>query len=116
MVALVVAWRWRRGDGGARPRLGRRDVPDFYRRALRLLARRGVRPAPHETAREFCARIQAEIPAWSAAADSLTLAYERVRFGSALLAPDERAALAHSLTVLRAGGEHTSASRSQTCL
>jgi hypothetical protein len=100
-VALVVAWRWRRGDGGARPRLGRRDVPHFYRRALRLLARRGVRPAPHETAREFCARIQAEVPAWSAAAGSLTLAYERVRFGGSPLAPDERDALARSLTTLR---------------
>jgi hypothetical protein len=90
-VALVVAWRWRRGDGVARRRVGRRDVPDFYRRALRLLARRGVRPAPHETAREFCARIQAEIPAWR----------------------DAAGVLAHSLTALRTGRDHTSSSRSR---
>jgi hypothetical protein len=101
VVALVAAWRWRRGDSGARPRLGRRDVPDFYRHALRVLARRGVRPEPHETAREFCARLQAEIPAWGDAAGALTLAYEHVRFGGASLAPDERAALARSLAALR---------------
>jgi hypothetical protein len=112
-VALVVAWRWRRGDGMARPRFGRRDVPDFYRRALRLLARRGVRPEPHETAREFCARIQAELPAWRDAAGALTSAYERVRFGELPLVGDERTALAHSLTALRAGRDHTSSSRSR---
>ena len=108
VVALVVAWRWRRGDGNTRPRLGGRAVPDFYRRALRLLARRGVRPAPHETAREFCARIQAEIPAWSDAAGALTSAYERVRFGRAPLASDERTALAHSLARLRGSRQVTS--------
>jgi len=111
-VALVVAWRWRRGDAVSAPRLGRRDVPDFYRRALRLLARRGVRPAPHETAREFCARVQAEIPAWREAAGDLTSAYERVRFGGSSLAPDERAVLAHSLSALRSSRDHTSSARS----
>ena len=112
VVAFVVAWRWRRGDGVARPRLGRRDVPDFYRRALRLLARRGVRPAPPETAREFCARVQAAIPAWSAAASALTLAYERVRFGGSPLAPDERATLAQSLAVLRGSRKNMPSPRS----
>jgi protein-glutamine gamma-glutamyltransferase len=100
-VAFVAAWRWRRGDRLVRQRAGRRDVPEFYRRALRLLARRGMRPGPDETAREFCARVQAEIPAWSDAAGALTLAYERVRFADAPLAPDERAALAQCLIALR---------------
>ena len=100
-VAFVVAWRWRRGDGLVRQRVGGRDVPEFYRRALRMLSRRGVRPAPHETAREFRTRIQTEVPAWSDAADTLTSAYERVRFGNAPLTADERAALARCLIALR---------------
>jgi hypothetical protein len=69
---------------------------------LRLLARRGVRRAPHETARELWERVQAERPAWGEAVGTLTLAYERVRFGGAPLEPDERAALARSLAALRA--------------
>jgi transglutaminase-like putative cysteine protease len=100
VVVLVVAWRRRRGGGFAWPRARRRDVPDFYRRALRRLARRRLRPAPHETAREFCARVQAEVPAWSEAAGQLTAAYERVRFGGAALAAHERAALDRALSAL----------------
>jgi protein-glutamine gamma-glutamyltransferase len=101
VLALVVVWRRRRGGHLAGPRGRGRDVPDFYRRALRALARRGVRPAPHETAREFCARVRAERPAWSEAATVVTSAYERVRFGGAALTADERAALGESLTALR---------------
>jgi hypothetical protein len=101
VVAAVVAWRLRRGGGVGRPRAGRRAVPDFYRRALRLLARRGVRPARHETAREFAERVGAQRPAWSDAIGRLTLAYERVRFGGAALSAEERLALARSLSALR---------------
>lgn len=101
-VVAVVAWRWRRGAFAGRPRFGRATVPDFYRRALRLLARRGVHRAPHETARELWERVQAEHPARADAIGTLTLAYERVRFGGAALGPDERAALDRSLSALRA--------------
>jgi transglutaminase-like putative cysteine protease len=101
-VALAFVWRRRRGDAVVRMRLGRHDVPDFYRRALRRLARRGIRPAPHETAREFCARVQAEAPAWADAADALTQAYERVRFGGASLVPADRATIDAALRTLRA--------------
>jgi hypothetical protein len=102
VVAAIVAWRWRRGGVIGWPRLSRDAVPDFYRRALRLLARRGVRRARDETAREFWERVQAERPAWGDAVGTLTLAYERVRFGGGALGPDERAALARSLSALRA--------------
>jgi protein-glutamine gamma-glutamyltransferase len=100
IVAAAVVWGLRRG--GVIPRLGgaRREMPGFYRRALRVLARRGVRPAPDETAREFCERVQSERPAWSGAVGALTLAYERVRFGDVALAPAERAALDRSLAEL----------------
>jgi len=100
-VALVVAWRWHGGAGLARPRFGRRALPDFYRRALRLLARRGVRPAPHETAREFSERIRTERPAWAEAVAALTLAYERVRFGGATLTADERTGADAAVAALR---------------
>lgn len=100
-VAALVAWRLGRGGLVARTRPGRRAMPDFYRRALRALARRGVRPAPHETAREFCERVQRESPAWGDAVGELTLAYERVRFGGAAIDAAERVALERSLSALR---------------
>lgn len=100
-IALVVAWRWGGGARVMRPRFGRRALPDFYRRALRLLARRGIRPAPHETAREFSARIRAERPPWGDSVTTLTLAYERVRFGGTTVGADERAALERALSALR---------------
>jgi len=101
VVAALVAWRLRRGGVLGRSRVGRRAVPDFYRRALRLLARRGVRPARHETAREFCERVRAERATWGDAVSALTLAYEHVRFGGTELGPIERDALDRSLSTLR---------------
>jgi hypothetical protein len=64
-----------------------RGLRDFYARALRRLARRGLRPAPHETAREFCARVGAEAPALTAPLAELTVAYEATRFGGQSLTP-----------------------------
>ncbi len=100
ILGVVAAWHLGRG-GVVRRRLGRRAVPEFYRRALRLLARRGMRPGHGETAREFWARVQAEVPNAGSALGTLTFAYERVRFGAAALGPQEVAALEHSLSVLR---------------
>jgi protein-glutamine gamma-glutamyltransferase len=98
---LVAAWMlWRHG-----PRAGRRvtsaTVPRFYLRALRLLARRGFRRAPTETAREFSRRVEEKAPAVAGALARLTAAYERCRFGAGTLNPEEAAALEASLAALR---------------
>ena len=100
LIGAVVAWRLGRA-GIVRRGVGRRAAPDFYRRALRLLARRGIRLDRRETAREFWARVQTEAPACGAALGTLTLTYERVRFGSATLGPHDVAAIADSLSALR---------------
>lgn len=81
-VGLAAALRYRRGPRPA-PR-----VPAFYARALRVLARRGFRPAPGETAREFLARVTAAAPTCAAPLAGLTGGYERVRFGSAAPPPE----------------------------
>jgi transglutaminase-like putative cysteine protease len=101
LVAAVVAWRLRRSGPVGRRALARRAVPDFYRRALRLLARRGIRPAGPETAREFSARVRAAAPAWAGALDTITRAYERARFDTARLVPEDLAAIDRSLAILR---------------
>ena len=76
---VVIVWAVRRHRAGPG---GRVPLPLFYARALRRLARRGLRPAPHETAREFCRRVGAEAPALSASVARLTTAYEAARFGA----------------------------------
>jgi len=90
VAAAVVAWvAWRRlaAWGPARAAVSR--PPDFYRRALRVLARAGLRPAPSETAREFAARVADSAPAATEAMRGLTASYEAVRFGGQT--PDARA-------------------------
>ncbi|MDP2627020.1 MAG: DUF4129 domain-containing protein, partial [Candidatus Rokubacteria bacterium] len=69
-------------------------------RALRALARHGLRPAPGETAREFCARAAAAVPGWAEPLASLTAAYERARFGVSALTAGEEAALEGWLAAL----------------
>jgi transglutaminase-like putative cysteine protease len=97
VVATVVAaagWRRRRSvTAGV-------AVPGFYARALRLLARRGLVPGVGETAREFARR--AGTAPWAAPLVPLTGAYERVRFGSAVLTPAERAVVEAALRDLAA--------------
>ena len=102
VVAVVVltlgAW-WRpRPASGAGPARG---LPRFYARALRAAARRGLRPAPGETAREFGARVARLGPAWSGTFARVTVAYERARFGGAHLAPAEVAELDARVSALR---------------
>ncbi len=99
VVGAVVAWTLGRG-GVVRRARGRRTVPDFYRRALRLLARRGIRPGRGETAREFAARVAAQAPACGAPLDALTLTYERVRFGATALGPEDVVLVDASLSAL----------------
>jgi transglutaminase-like putative cysteine protease len=84
-VAIVglaggALWWWGRGPLG-RSRGDR--VPAFYRRALQRLARRGLRPAPGETAREFGDRVTVLGPPAAEAFARLTTLYERARFGGA---------------------------------
>jgi hypothetical protein len=97
----AVAWlAWRRarpGRAGPPPP----PVPDFYRHALRALARRGLRPARQETAREFSARVGAETPAQAGPFAAITGVYEAVRFGAATLDPPQAARIDACLEALR---------------
>jgi transglutaminase-like putative cysteine protease len=79
-VGAWAAWRHRRGGSGP----GGRRAPGFYRRALRAAARRGLRPAAGETAREFNGRVADLGPAAEAAFTRVTALYERVRFGGSV--------------------------------
>ncbi|MBI1846463.1 MAG: DUF3488 domain-containing protein [Candidatus Rokubacteria bacterium] len=84
LVALWLVWRlWRPRSARAAGSVAR--LPDFYRRALRVLARRGLVPRATETAREFAARVAAASADAGALLATLTDAYERVRFGAATL-------------------------------
>jgi transglutaminase-like putative cysteine protease len=84
VVAAAVVWGVQRARGAPRA-----AVPAFYARALARLARRGLRPAPHETAREFCARVGADAPVLVQTLVRLTVAYEAARFGGQSPTPDE---------------------------
>ena len=98
-VVVGIVWVLRR-----RPRLrGAKaaEVPAFYVRALRSLAHRGLRPAPHETAREFGARAGEALPEVSTTLAQLTLAYERMRFGSVGVTPTEARELVRAASRLR---------------
>ena len=99
VAALTVGLWWRRGRSGAATPA---PVPVFYARALRLLARRGLAPAPGETAREFSARAGGLAPAYGAPLARLTDGYERVRFGGARLDAAEVAELDGCLSSLKA--------------
>ncbi|MGH7393524.1 MAG: transglutaminase TgpA family protein [Candidatus Rokuibacteriota bacterium] len=101
-VAAVVGWlAWR---GMERSGLDTRPParpPDFYRRALRALARRGLRPASVETAREFASRVSAAFPPAADSFAHITRAYETVRFGDRDLDPATAHAVHTSLAALR---------------
>jgi len=94
----AFAWLLRRRPGFTRKAA---DVPAFYARALKALAHRGLRPAPHETAREFGARAGEALPEVSATLSRLTLAYERMRFGSVGVTPTEARDLVRAAARLR---------------
>ena len=97
---LIAWWLWCRPRVGAAGR-GADRMPGFYARALRVLARRGLRPAAGETAREFGTRASVALPGAAAALGRLTDGYERVRFGAALLDAGERADLEACAASLR---------------
>lgn len=104
VAAGALAWFvWRWVLAGT-PR-GSAPVPDFYRRALRTLARRGLRLEPGETAREFAVRVSHALPARAGAFTRVTAAYEAVRFGGAVLDRTERAGIDGCLGQLTARRE-----------
>jgi transglutaminase-like putative cysteine protease len=89
LVLVVLAFVVAAGCRRQRTVAASAAMPGFYARALRLLARRGLVPRVGETAREFARR--AGTASWTAPLEPLTAAYERVRFGGAVLTPTERA-------------------------
>ena len=79
------AWRRRRSGDPTQP-------PAANAKALRLLARRGLRRGPATTAREFAARVGTQQPgAVAAAFDTLTEAYLAERFGGRAPGPSAAA-------------------------
>ena len=95
VVVAAVVWGVRRGQAAPRA-----PLPAFYARALARLARRGLRPESHETAREFCARVSAEAPLIAIPLGRITVAYEATRFGGEDLTADEARALLEAATTL----------------
>ncbi len=91
-----LAWRRRRAATAAAL-----AIPEFYRRGLAALARRGLTPRPGETAREFRDRVVAVSPDVTPAMHHLTAAYERVRFGAGVLAAAELESVIRNLTETR---------------
>ena len=92
---LWAVW-WQRTGRGHRGG----GAPAFYRRALRAAARRGLRPAAGETAREFGGRVAALGPAADVAFTRVTALYERARFGGSPPSRDELAEVDACVAVL----------------
>jgi hypothetical protein len=100
--ALIVAgWMLWRYAPTAAGRMASAAVPRFYVRALRMLARRGFRRGPAETAREFSRRVEEKAPAAAVALARLTAAYERCRFGGGALSHGEAAGVEAAVLALR---------------
>jgi len=103
-VGAVVFWS--RGHRGTVRRAGAR-TPPFYARALKTLARRGLRPEPGETAREFSLRVVQRLPGCASPLGRLTSEYERVRFGAAAIGPETLAELDRFVGQLRTSSRHS---------
>lgn len=84
---------WRRGVALVPVPSRRPPTLLVYERMLKRLARRGLRPGRGETAREFCLRVEAELPETRATVGEITRIYEAVRFGGAAVAQEELARL-----------------------
>jgi protein-glutamine gamma-glutamyltransferase len=99
-VAGILGWLiWRFGRGRQARHPGG-HAPRFYERALRALARRGLSPAPAETARQFWERTQLEAPGCGEPLGRITATYERTRFGLTALTEDEMREVERCLLVL----------------
>src|SRR3989449_5155380 len=110
LLAVLLASR-RRGARDARAAL-----PTFYARALRTLARRGLRPGDGETAREFAQRVEAAVPPCAEPLARLTTAYEQVRFGIRPLTMEEATMIERSVLELRSRVAPFSGDRKSTRL
>jgi transglutaminase-like putative cysteine protease len=98
LCAAAVALVSRRRRGARRG-----SLPPSYARALRLLARRGLRRSPETTARDFARRVRgAQPPAVAAAFEALTEAYLAERFGPGAAPGGGEAALRTLRAALRA--------------
>jgi transglutaminase-like putative cysteine protease len=97
LLAVLLVARRRSG----RVADARGALPGFYARALRALARRGLRPHEGETAREFARRVETAVPPCAEPLARLTGAYERVRFGQRPLTPEEATTIENSVLELR---------------
>ena len=100
-IGLLV-WLVRHPGATRRGNRAAAEMPAFYARALRLLARRGLFPGAAETARQFASRVGAAAPEGAEAFARLTRHYERARFGSADLSEMEREDVTQALAALRA--------------
>jgi hypothetical protein len=100
----AMGWAWYRLRGGwsrgAEVRSAATAPPAFYTRALRRLGRRGLAPAPAETAREFAARVTRQAPGCGPPFATVTAAYERCRFAGLPLASRDAADVDAALTAL----------------
>lgn len=75
LVILLILWRRRRNRENSR-------IPEAYRQALRLLARRGLVRSEATSARAFARCVSARIPDLGGAAfDEITAGYLEERFG-----------------------------------
>jgi hypothetical protein len=80
LLALLLALALRRRRRAAR---SDREIPESYRRARRLLARRGWIRSPSTSARDFATSLHDELPAPAARAfDEITECYLAERFGA----------------------------------
>jgi hypothetical protein len=106
LAAAMLGWLlWRRHRAGPTGAPLAR-MPNFYERALRQLARRGLIPETAETARQFCARAGLAAPACAEPLARITQVYERARFGAAPLTDTERSDVEQCLADLdRARGQ-----------
>jgi hypothetical protein len=83
LVALCLGGALLIGAVALRRSRQRNPVPVAYRRALRLLARRGLIRAPHVTARDFAGQVRAQLPRPAGDAfERLTEGYLAHRFGA----------------------------------
>ena len=107
-AVLFLAVRLRAGSGriGGRHPSGLPRRLRAYEEMLKRLARRALIPGPSETAREFASRAGLVLPQFGVHLREITEAYERVRFGDAVIRPDEEErliTLAGSLKARRSG-------------